>query len=151
MTSLDKRVTKFPGNAVNNVFSKFISGPDSTDVTQVKRLDSQNQSELHSQQRSRPPPLPLKTIPPQQNHPINSQKKIYRAGAPWQDYKAILTEDQAGEIILAQKSGPDHTLMAIKEIKAGQDECVKRLQNYFHPNLVSLVEVFLSDNAAYMV
>lgn len=151
MTSLDKRVTKFPGNAVNNMFSKLISGSDSTDCTQMNSLESKNSPEFYSQQRSRPPPLPLKTYSTQQYNPNSSQKKIHRAGAPWQDYNAILTEDQAGEIILAQKSGPEHTLMAIKEIRAGQDECVKRLRNYFHPNLVSLEEIFLSNNIAYMV
>lgn len=75
---------------------------------------------------------------------MGTKKSICRAGTPWENYNAILTEHQAGPLVLAEKSGPEHAIVAIKEAKAGQEECIRRLNHYSHPNLVALSEAFFS-------
>lgn len=127
MTSLDKRVTNFPENAVNNIFFKLVTGSETPDSNQIKSSESNSPSEYFSQWRSRSPSLSLKIyLSVSYDLIINFKKFMCWAGSLWQNYNAILTKDQAGLTILAQKSGSEHTLMAIKEIKTTQEKCVKR-------------------------
>lgn len=155
MAALERRITKFPGNAGGTIFAKRVTGPDLTESSQLNTIDLPKVPEECHQPRVRPPPLPLKPSLSQQHTSTSNIKRtkggICRPGTPWQNYNAVLTEIQADSIVLAQGCGEKHTIVAIKEVNAGQDECVKRLRQYSHPNLVDLTEAFLADNTVYMV
>lgn len=157
MSTQEKRLTKFPGSATNAVLDKRRVEPDSNSPSSASTFDlSKRIFVSQPQKRIRPPQIPLKANPQSGHYSFISRfneptDEICHQGNPWQEYYAILKEDQAGQVTVAYKNELNHSIMVIKELKVVHKDSCKQLKRCLHANIVSFEKAFLEGDQLYLV
>jgi hypothetical protein len=160
MASSDKRATVFPGNSSINTSSKR----QAEAAPETLRLSASKIRKVPEyQQRIRQPPFPLPVNWDSANYSPRSRfaHKVKQPpisygftcvkGNPWEEYYAILKEDQGGQVTITYKQEFQHPIIAIKQTKITKNSCVKSLTGCLHENIVSLQSAYIDNNVVFFV
>ena len=114
------------------------------------------------QHRPHPPAIPLKanpnsqqfsstSRPPMRSEDANIRGAISPKGNPWQEYYAILKEDQAGQATVVYKQVNEHPIFAVKEHAWKESTSVQNFIRCSHKNTVGLYEAFFENESLYLI
>ena len=152
MSTLGRRLTKFPGNSsVNSLRKRHAEGEPEDRTSKIPKAPEL----LQVQKRTHPPAIPLKTnlssqqftastrFPKRTDNTSHQRVAICQKGNPQQKYYIILRENQAGQVTVAYKNEIEHPILAVKEHVCGESTSVKNLTRCSHKNLVCLYDAYL--------
>jgi hypothetical protein len=129
--------------------------PEPLSLPHISALPNTLKRKDHS--RPVPPPrLPLSvnTESSQQSSKRRSEghlSRIGQSGNPWRKYRRFGKDNQAGSATIAYEMTPTHPVVAVKET-GGRDQAeAQDLIRTAHPNVVSLLDAFLSQEATYLI
>ncbi len=154
---MERRLTKFPGSANRNIFSKRPNEVDTQEPRPIRDVPD-IPDHAHVNPRPRPPALPLKANPNSQQYqpapPLKRPRKpACHSKSPWESHYAIFTVthmDGDSRVTVAHRNEPHHTVVAIKKHQLKAGELVERLIPCSHTNIVNLLEAFHDDGFVYM-
>jgi hypothetical protein len=147
----DRRVTQFPGsNETGLILPQQVTPPNEFNVAEPPAAKLKRRL-----QRVPPPPrLPVK-VKPDSNLWGQPSKRTITAfceeTSPWQKYHRIVSDCQAGPVVVAHEHRLTFAVVAIKqrEVVAGWD--FKRLIKVQHGNIVNLLAAFRDLAQLYLV
>jgi hypothetical protein len=147
----DRRVTQFPGsNETGLILPQQVTPPNEPNVTEPPAAKLTRRL-----QRAPPPPrLPVK-VKSDSNLWSQPSKRTITAfceeNSPWQKYHRIVSDYQAGPVVVAHEHRLTFSVVAIKqqEVVAGWD--FKRLIKVQHGNIVNLLAAFCDSSQLYLV
>ena len=151
----DKRVTRFPGSSSPNL------GKRTTDQSgnQQTRTPASHIPRLSSSEDSRPQPpalLRLNVNPHSSQFSISKrfkeeQRPFSKTGLPWPDYHAVLSEDQAGKVIIAYENKIQHQVVVVREHSSSMTLKADRMKNCAHPNIIDIKGAFHDHTSIFFV
>lgn len=98
-----------------------------------------------------PSRLPLSYKLSQRNYRELFEQGFAQTADPWSSYVKLSQTHQAGPAVLAYHSLPPSSVRVVKEVKFPSATIPQRFIRPSHPNVVSLIEIFISNNSFYMV
>jgi hypothetical protein len=147
----DRRVTQFPGsNEIGLILPQQVTLPNESNVAEQPAAKLKRRL-----QRAPPPPrLPVKAKPNSNLWSQPSKRTITafcEETSPWQKYHRIVSDCQAGPVVVAHEHRLTFPVVAIKEreVIAGWD--FKRLIKVQHGNIVNLLAAFRDLSQLYLV
>lgn len=161
MASPNRRGTLFPGSSsVQSLGKRSASDNDSSPRLSASQILEVPKA-LTNKRRALPLALPVKVKTdsqfyttsarfPRPNPPVRSEP-ISCESDPWEEYYAVLDEDQAGDITVAYKKEIKHPIVAIRRIANARKEDLKKVSRSCHENIVSLHKVHFQKEALYFV
>jgi hypothetical protein len=157
----DRRVTQFPGsNEIGLILPQQVTLPNESNVAEQPAAKLKR----HLQRAPPPPRLPVKakpnsnlwSQPPTVTAPCPPPSKrtitaFCEETSPWQKYHRIVSDNQAGPVVVAHEHRLTFSVVAIKEreVVAGWD--LKRLIKVQHGNIVNLLAAFRDLSQLYLV
>ncbi|KAL9077891.1 MAG: hypothetical protein Q9157_003190 [Trypethelium eluteriae] len=102
------------------------------------------------------PRIPVFVRPSSNNFPSNpsairqSGHLKTTQGSPWDAYRQLLCEDQAGPATFACLKNPSFAVSVVKEHRHSLSGALS-LRSVSHPNIVEIVEAFLKEDTIYLV
>ncbi len=155
--TMERRLTKFPGSANRNIFSKRLNDVDTQEPQSIRDIpDIPGHAYINSRPRS--PALPLKANSnSQQFQPAPLLKRprnpACHSKSPWESHYAIFTVthiDGDSRVTVAHRNEPYYTIVAIKKHQLKAGELVERLIQCSYTNIVNLLEVFHDNGFVHM-
>jgi hypothetical protein len=147
----DRRVTQFPGsNETGLILPQQVTPPNEFNVAEPPAAKLKRRL-----QREAPPPrLPIKVKLDSNLWGQPSKRTITEfceQASPWQKYQRIVSDCQAGPVVVAHEHRLTFSVVAIKqrEVAAGWD--FKRLIKVQHGNIVNLLAAFCDLSQLYLV
>lgn len=142
----DRRVTQFPGsNETGLILPQQVTPPNESNVAEPPAAKLK---------RRLPPRLPVKVKPDSNLWGQPSKRTITEfceQASPWQKYHQIVSDCQAGPVVVAHEHRLAFSVVAIKqrEVVAGWD--FKRLIKVQHCNIVNLLAAFCDLSQLYLI
>lgn len=160
VNAMERRRTCFPGNRLQDLQlpakrkerdpspDLFVSPAKSPIEPLALPAASESSPKKRAVGRSLPQQAELHRYDVQATH-REHRSDIVRLEDPWNQYKPVLTEDQAGQVTVAHGRSSTRSVVAIRRLLG---ECrPDRIISCQHPNVVALKEAFHSEGAFYFV
>lgn len=97
-----------------------------------------------TQEQALPKRLPLKINPSSSN--ATAALSICHTRSPWDDYRKMFEDYEAGPVTIAHRQQPDHQIVAVKSLKLDNSWVLDKLRYVDHRNVVALVKYYLWED-----
>ena len=143
---LGRRATQFPGSSEPGISWQEgnVSGDTVSASTAPRKL----------KRRYQPPRLPLPVVPSSTGWTESSKRpasEFCQNASPWRTYNRLLTDDEAGPVIIAHEHTLNFPMVAIKQRGLDQNWNLRRLIRVEHSNIVSLLAAYRDASELYLV
>ena len=139
-TTVDRPVTRFPR-------SRDHGEPFEVPASADRQQESPNRLKRRYQL---PPRLPLDVDVPNVRHG-KRPRDFCLEKSPWECYREILSENQAGPVVIAKGRSEDFPSVAIKHRQVSSHWDLRKLLKISHVNVVALLEAFVDDNQLFLI